>query len=66
MFGTRSFSRSPHYTFQPCCLQFTRWQMQHSNVSSAGGVHTLDVLDHPADQLCLLRVILEWDRDYGA
>lgn len=40
--------------------------MQHSNVSSAGGVHTLDVLDHPADQLCLLRVILEWDRDYGA
>lgn len=58
MFGTHSFGGSLHYTFQPCCLQFMCWQMQHSSISSAVGLRILDALGHPAGQLCLLRVIL--------
>lgn len=57
-FGACPWGHSLHYTSQPCCVQSTCWQRQHSSISSALGLRIRDASDHPAGQLCLLRVFL--------
>lgn len=58
LWGLGLAHRVTHYTSQPCCVQSTCWQRQHSSISSALGLHIRDASDHPAGQLCLVRVIL--------